>query len=562
MAWLAWTADHARRDLVAVRSGLPAVTAALRAGDGPAASRALTVIQGHARSAEQNTSDPLWWAVSKLPVVGRTPAQVRGVSAAVHQLTQETLPTAILIADKLRPSRVRPAEGQVDVGVVAASAADAHRAARTSGDVLKQLRATPSHGLLASVDAARLALLAEVRRAHDALSAVDLATHVLPQMLGNEGTKRYFVAFQNNAEARATGGLVGSYAILQADHGKLTLAHVGSARELPLTAKPVVELGAEYDARYRSQAPARDIRNSNASPHFPYAAQIWQGLWQQRTGEQLDGAFAVDPVAASYVLGATGSVVLGNGRVVTGSSLVDLVESRSYAEISDSAVRDQFQSAVASAVFKRIVRARADQVHGLLTALAKAAGEGRVLAYSNTADVEQRLSGTRVAGVLAEQTGPFAGVVITNAAGSKLDYYLRRSVRYEASACGASRRISQVRVRLANTAPGRGLPSYVTVRADVTGKPPPAGTERLLVSLYATPGAQLLSVTQDGLRIGAVSEHERGHPVFTVDVEIPPSSAITLAYTVDEPSLHGAPQVPLQPLVDDPGVSVRVPVCS
>ncbi len=47
-------------------------------------------------------------------------------------------------------------------------------------------------------------------------------------MLGAQGTRRYMMAFENNAEARGLGGLPGAYAILRADHGKVSFERFGT----------------------------------------------------------------------------------------------------------------------------------------------------------------------------------------------------------------------------------------------------------------------------------------------------------------------------------------------
>ena len=42
-------------------------------------------------------------------------------------------------------------------------------------------------------------------------------------MLGSDGPRHYLLVVQNNAEIRSTGGLPGSFMILNAEDGKLSL---------------------------------------------------------------------------------------------------------------------------------------------------------------------------------------------------------------------------------------------------------------------------------------------------------------------------------------------------
>ncbi len=51
-------------------------------------------------------------------------------------------------------------------------------------------------------------------------------------MMGDRGTGRYILVFQNNAEVRAAGGLAGSFAQLTVTTGKLKLSRQGGARKV------------------------------------------------------------------------------------------------------------------------------------------------------------------------------------------------------------------------------------------------------------------------------------------------------------------------------------------
>ena len=51
------------------------------------------------------------------------------------------------------------------------------------------------------------------------LTAVSTAARVMPTCSARTGPRHYLVVFQNNAEARGTGGLVGAYAVVTAAAG-------------------------------------------------------------------------------------------------------------------------------------------------------------------------------------------------------------------------------------------------------------------------------------------------------------------------------------------------------
>ena len=121
-------------------------------------------------------------------------------------------------------------------------------------------------------------------------------------MLGADGQRTYLVAFQNPAELRATGGIFGSFAVLSADHGKLTITDQGAASRTLGTFDPgLTDIGSNERALY-GDVMAQYPQDVNFTPDFPTAAMLFANMYQVRTGVAVDGVLAIDPVALSYTL--------------------------------------------------------------------------------------------------------------------------------------------------------------------------------------------------------------------------------------------------------------------
>ena len=58
------------------------------------------------------------------------------------------------------------------------------------------------------------------------------AIAVLPDLLGGNGPRQYFVVFATPSESRDLGGFMGAYGILSANNGKLSLSKTGRVRDL------------------------------------------------------------------------------------------------------------------------------------------------------------------------------------------------------------------------------------------------------------------------------------------------------------------------------------------
>ena len=383
-------------------------------------------------------------------------------------------------------------------------------------------------------------------------------------MMGADGPRTYFMGFQTNAEARGTGGLLGGFGILRFDNGTPSVDVLGPNTDFNKPFTPI-DLGPEYNTLYAIANPTTDSRNSNMSSHFPFTAEIWKSMWMQQSGMNVDGVIAIDPVALSYILGAVGSVIMPDGETVTKENVVELTESTVYSRFpTDQPARKQYLQDIASEVVKKIT-GPVESPRELLDALGKAVSEGRIAVWSSSPAEQQFLEETALAHVIPDDPAPYAGVVVNNFGGNKLDYYLKREIEYSADACDGETRKSTVIVRLTNTAPDGPLPDYVAVSEGLPSDLPinvPSGTSVSSVVLIATTNAQLQSAIVDGRRRPVFTGTERGHPIFEVQVSIPRGVTAEFRFLLTEPTAPGAPRVPIQPLLDKVTPVVTVPECS
>jgi hypothetical protein len=386
-----------------------------------------------------------------------------------------------------------------------------------------------------------------------------MAARLAPSMMGADGPRTYFMGFQTNAEARGTGGLLGAFGILRFDNGTPTVDTLGQNTVLDKPFAPI-DLGPEFAAGYGFNDPTTDFRNSNLSPHFPYAAQIWKSMWEQQSGTTVDGVIAIDPVALSFILGAVGPVTMPDGETVTKDNVVELTESTAYTRFADdNNARKQYLQDVAGEIVKRMT-GQVQSPRQLLEALGKAVSEGRIAVWSSSSAEQQLLEETPLAHVVPDDPAPYASVIVNNLGGNKIDYYLKRQIGYSAEGCDGKTRKSVVTIRLTNTAPPDGLPDYVGGLHDLP-LDLPIGTSTPWISLLATKQAELTNATVDGQPLTVMIGAERGHPVFNSQIAIDPGRTVELRYEITEPTAPGVPRVPVQPLVDAVAPTVSVPEC-
>ncbi len=348
-----------------------------------------------------------------------------------------------------------------------------------------------------------------------------------PILVGVDSPKKYLISFQNSAEARGTGGILGAFAVVEMEQGRFTVLKTGSNASLyGISLKKIpIKMPDEYLKLY-GENPAI-LQNSNLSPHFPYGAQVWLGLWKEKFGEDLDGVIAVDPSALSYVLKATGDITLQSGQKITSANVVEETLKNAYKKYeTDNDARKQYLVDILNATAAKLVAGDYSTIE-MAKALREAILENRLLLYSTDQKAEEVLAKNRLGGFMSLEPNNEFRAVIQNIDASKLDYYLDREVTIKTMSCSAERE-TQVRVTVTNTLKtGVGLPSYVLTRAD-KGKPANlvTGAHRFKLFIYGPTGSRLVSVWRENriANLGGGSL-ERLRPIYVADVDLAPGKS-------------------------------------
>ena len=542
LSWIGLRLSQAQDHLSKARAQVPILQKHLVDGDAAAAAADLRVIRSETAKARSSTNDVIVRAGASVPYLGRTPHAARSLADISDVMAAGPLPRLVTASLALSPNRLRTSGDTIDVRGLESAALPLRTAVRELDVVTSELR-DMSRGplVLDPLDNARATLLANVSSLQSTAIVAGRFASVGPPMLGASGTRRYFVALTNPNEARATGGVLGGYQILEARQGKLRIVESGPATKLPQL---------------------HSWLNANRSPHFPTAASTWASLWESshsgKPRQHIDGVISLDPLALSQLLAATGPVNLRRGQPVNTNNIVNRVTQR-YATAQNPLNRDGTLAGVTARIVGAVLDG-AGNTQNLATRLGRTSGRGHLQLWSSRSDEEVILAQAPIGGVLDDTKQPYAGVVVSNIGGNKLDGFLSRSVTYFAGGCGSTKRDATIVVRLSNEAP-QGLPGFLTTRTDRPPKGTPAEQTRYEVAVYAAAGAQLRSANLDGAELTMRTQSSRGHPVFTTNVSIDRRTTRTLTLQLNETTLAGVPTMPVQPLLRPQENVLDAPTC-
>ncbi|GAC1441313.1 MAG: DUF4012 domain-containing protein [Mycobacteriales bacterium] len=572
LGWLTHDALAIRTALTAARAELASSRTALLTDQLDRAATQITAAGRQTARAAGYANDPLLRLVAGLPGVGRTPQVARSLALTADAVTRDLLPAVLAAARQLRPGSLRLPGGAIDVArlqragpALAALSAQAHALDRSGAQL-------PRRFVLGPVGRGRTSFSHELAQIDGALRAARTAVAVAPSLLGADRPRHYFVLIQQTSESRGTGGLPGGFAIVQAQHGRLSVTAQGSDRELrngPVAPPPGVP--ADYRADYAADGAFDLWQNVNLSPDLPVVARVVAARWRAQSGQAVDGVVALDASALADLLRGSGPLSVG-GSTLAPAQLPAYLAVGQYQGLSptaDQGARKDRLVLIARRAADRLT-AGSGSPGDLLRGLIAAVRSGHLRMASDDPALHDALHAAGVDGALPAGTAPTAYPVVYNSAGGKLDYFLDRSIAYTAGPCHGTRRLSRITVTLRNSAPPAGLPPYLTIliRNGLSGQSYD-GLDTLLV--YGTRGAQLVSATLDGQPVSAISARpggttlvtttEGGLPVWFTYLSLPRGRARRLVLIVNEPAVPGSAVVPVQPLPRPLGVAVAVPRC-
>ncbi|EHB56275.1 hypothetical protein MycrhDRAFT_3469 [Mycolicibacterium rhodesiae JS60] len=564
--WLGFRAYEAKANLEQARANAQQAKDALLQGNTADASRFAADAQSHAQTARDATHSLPWTVASAIPWLGSPFKTGQQISDVALGLAADVLKPTADAGTTVAPSQLL-ANGRLDVTALRKEGPALSKIAADATRLNDAAKAIQEPAYLSVIGEARSQLQEQTANIAHLLQNTALAAQLAPSMLGADGPRSYFMGFQTNAEARGTGGLLGGFGVLRFDDGKPSVDNLGPNTDFNKPFTPF-SVNPEFDEQYGFTNPTTDFRNTNQSSHFPYAAQIWKSLWAQQSGMNVDGVIAIDPIALSYILGATGPVTMPDGETITKDNVVELTESTVYSRFpdpNDQSGRKRYLQAIATEVVKKIT-VPVESPRKLLDALGRAVSERRISVWSSSPTDQALLEKSPLAHEIPDDSAPYAEVVINNLGGNKMDYYLDRQIEYVADGCDGDKRKSTVTIRLTNTLKdAAGLPEYVAGRLgffpEIPGNVPP-GTMLTSVRLLTTKGADVLSVLVNGKRTRVFGSTERGHPSFESQVAIPPGQTVELIFRLTEPTSSGEARVPVQPLRGGVTPKVSVPTCS
>jgi hypothetical protein len=273
-------------------------------------------------------------------------------------------------------------------------------------------------------------------RSRDVAGSLDRVEDVLDKaeiLLGFEYDKRYLLVFQNNTEMRASGGFIGSYALMDIRNGQIKNLEVPG--------------GGSYDTEgglYEMIEPPKPLSllrplwyfwDANWWPDWPTSARKLMWFLERSSGPTVDGVISLTPTAVERFLEITGPIDMTEqyGIEFTAENFWDetqaLAERKPDKTNSPKAVIGDLMNKLLEDLDELLNR---DSILSLFETGERNLSEKHILFYFTDQELQSLVEDMGWAGRIRDTDWDYLQVVNSNIGGQKSDKRMKQEIRHTA----------------------------------------------------------------------------------------------------------------------------------
>ncbi len=254
---------------------------------------------------------------------------------------------------------------------------------------------------------------------------------LLQELLGGNGPRTYLFLLQNNHELRATGGFIGSYALVDINQGTVRRFFVdgifnpdGQLKENVVPPKPIQKISAAWS-----------LHDSNWFPDFPLSAEKAIFFYEKTGGPTVDGVVTLTPTVMQKLLVVTGPIALPQyGLTVDADNFIPVVQEQVEVKYDKEFNQPKKILADLSQALLEKVFSLQDQgtSRRIAEALVVGLNEKHILLYVRHPETEKLIDDAGWSGRVLDTPRDYLSVIHSNINGYKTDGVIDESIRHRA----------------------------------------------------------------------------------------------------------------------------------
>jgi len=385
--------DLTRRDVGAARHDLTTASTGFRRtrsqldslGPALAVARRVPLLRVQVRGADQLADAGL--------ALSQAAGQVVDAAAGIIDPPDRKLPVSAAL-DQLKATEValRAGVGSLDSAIARVDSLRGYR-------------------LIGPLGSAREQLLKTLPKTRAKAASADSGMRAVIAFAGGSGPRRYLMVSQNPDEVRPTGGFIGTYGVLSASAGKLSLDRYDSIESWTKPHPSAVVLTADAPSPFRldPHLGPQTLANVNAVADWPTAGRLAADLWQRGGEEPIDGVLGISPGFLAGALRVLGPVEVPDyNETVTAANALERIDFHTHeAPPEPGKERKDFVAVLAEAVMHKLLDAPASQWEPLARAAGQSFGTRDLLLWATDPAVQGELATRRWDGTLPNTTGDY-----------------------------------------------------------------------------------------------------------------------------------------------------------
>lgn len=254
---------------------------------------------------------------------------------------------------------------------------------------------------------------------------------LLEELLGGNGPRKYLFLLQNNQEMRATGGFIGTYALMDVSDGVMRRFFVdgifnpdGQLKENIVPPKPIQKVSAGWS-----------LHDSNWFPDFPVSAEKAIFFYEKTGGPTVDGVITLTPTVMQKLLSVTGPIELPQyGLTVDADNFIPVIQEQ--VEVKYDKEENKPKKVLADLTSLLLEKAFASQdkltLYRIAEALVQGLNEKQMLLYMRHDETESLIDAVGWSGRVLPASGDYLSVIHTNINGYKTDGVIDETIRHKA----------------------------------------------------------------------------------------------------------------------------------
>lgn len=270
--------------------------------------------------------------------------------------------------------------------------------------------------------------------------------------LGFDMDKRYLLVFQNNTEMRASGGFIGSYAIVDFSCGEIKNMEIPGGGSYDTEAGLLDKIISPEPLHLVS--PRWYFWDANWWPDWPTTARKLQYFLEKSNGPSVDGVISITPKFFEDILKTIGSIDMTDdyGVVIDADNFWSTVQA--FAEQKHE--KTNTPKKIIGDMMNKLVselpqRLNKDVLINLGGAVINNLSEKHILFYFNDIFLQEKVMEYDWGGEMKKTSKDYLMVVNTNIAGGKSDKMMKENIEHNVSVSDDGSIIDELRITRTHT---------------------------------------------------------------------------------------------------------------